>query len=309
MQKDIAQSEIRYEGPGFTITSEIALQGLPVSGRGISDDDLRIKLGEVKVSGSSDPRVPLFSFQDPQTVFLEIPETARFLISSGKLVVVDCSIECPSPDLSAIITGMVFSVICLQRGLVPIRAATLNTPQGAILLAGQTGSGKSALGYALQQAGYRVVGDDLAALEVFPGRIIAHPASRSLRLWRKDAEKVSAKTIGELKSGSDIEPRVLAPAGSYAPAQPVRAIYHLKLAPTVSEPLAIRGGDKLMRLNQLIYYPDLLGPMGLATWVFRTLSQLAARVTMYHFPVATQPGNVKLNVSHFDKLNGQAQQS
>jgi energy-coupling factor transporter ATP-binding protein EcfA2 len=118
--------------------------------------------------------------------YLHIPTVASYQVTPGGEVHISPSDNIPMSELSVFLLGPVLSMLCHQRGLLPIHAAAIRWRDGAILLAGRSGSGKSTFAAALARRGYEVLSDDLSIVAETGHGCSVMPMSNELRLW-KDA--------------------------------------------------------------------------------------------------------------------------
>lgn len=81
--------------------------------------------------------------------------------------------------------GFGMSMIAMQRGMLSIHCSALADDKGAILIAGESGSGKSTVTKAFLDNGYRLLADDMAWVETKEdGRSYAKPAFPYQKLCR-----------------------------------------------------------------------------------------------------------------------------
>jgi hypothetical protein len=86
-------------------------------------------------------------------------------------------------DLTAYLYGPVLGFLLRARGQLALHASCVRVADGAVLIAGAAGAGKSTTAAALATRGYAVASDDLTALTLDDGAAIAWPAFDHLRLW------------------------------------------------------------------------------------------------------------------------------
>ena len=133
-------------------------------------------------------------------------------------------------DLTAYLYGPVLGYLLRARGQLALHASCVHVADGAVLIAGAAGAGKSTTAAALATRGYTVVSDDLTALSLDEGAPIAWPAFDHLRLWPASAPLV----LGDATSLERITPtwdkrRFPLHGAAFADAPcPVRAIVVLR---------------------------------------------------------------------------------
>jgi hypothetical protein len=78
--------------------------------------------------------------------------------------------------------GRVLPFAALLQGLEPLHASAVATPTEAVLIVGAAGAGKSTLAAALLGAGLTFVADDVVALQLRGGAVLAHPGAPLLSM-------------------------------------------------------------------------------------------------------------------------------
>jgi hypothetical protein len=86
-------------------------------------------------------------------------------------------------DLCAYLYGPVLGFVLRARGTLALHASCVRLDDGAVLVAGPAGAGKSTTAAALAARGAAVFSDDLTALSFEGGHVLAWPAFDHLRLW------------------------------------------------------------------------------------------------------------------------------
>lgn len=86
-------------------------------------------------------------------------------------------------DLTVYLYGPVLGFLLRAWGRLALHASCVRVVDGAVLLAGEPGAGKSTTAAALAMRGHAVLSDDLTALALDHGAPVAVPAFDHLRLW------------------------------------------------------------------------------------------------------------------------------
>jgi hypothetical protein len=176
-----------YTAYGLSIFSEIDLPELQ-SAPANASQQVGIRLGEVPAS-LDNPSCQSGMFQVESGLFLLTVEgVARYLVSYGKSIVIQ---PLPGHDPDSVrlfLFGSVFGALLHQRGLSPLHGSAIDTPQGAIIFAGRSGSGKSALAAALHLRGYPLISDEISALSSLREGVCVLPSIPRLLLWPKVIE-------------------------------------------------------------------------------------------------------------------------
>ncbi len=169
-------------------------------------------------------------------------------------------------DLCAYLYGPVLGFVLRARGVLALHASCVEVDGGAVLFAGESGTGKSTTAAFFAQHGHVVLSDDLTALRQEPAGFSASPAFDHVRLWRASEEIL----FGHPDTLAPITPtwgklRFPLTGRSFAStAHPVRAIFILDDPGATSQYPAIRAmppRTALLALATLTYANYLLdGP-------------------------------------------------
>lgn len=105
-------------------------------------------------------------------------------------------------DAATYLLGPVLGLVLRMRGVPALHAGAVAMDGGVVALVGPAGAGKSPAGQHRRRRGHRVVADDVLAIRVRDGAVLAQPAYPHLRLW------------------PDAVPTVLGPHGRLPPLTP-----------------------------------------------------------------------------------------
>ena len=118
-------------------------------------------------------------------LLLDIPEVARYLVSDGQLIEVEPVPGADAAEVRRFLRMTPAAALYLQRGIPVLHASVALTPGGcAVVLAGDSGAGKSVLLSALLHRGWRLLADDLAPVTLDEDRVpVALPTWPRIRQW------------------------------------------------------------------------------------------------------------------------------
>jgi hypothetical protein len=97
------------------------------------------------------------------------PRSARFLVQDGRLVTFSKNRYCEGALFFHHLLYPVMAAILRQRRLLPLHASCATNDQGAVLVTGPSGAGKSTTISQLVARGWRLLADDLCALQLNQG--------------------------------------------------------------------------------------------------------------------------------------------
>lgn len=122
---------------------------------------------------------------------LEMPGVARYLVTEGTAVTIDQNPQADQETINYFLRMTPLAALLYQRGLVAFHAAAVANDQGAVLLTGDSWTGKSTLLAALLQRGWTVLADDLAAVTIDEqGRLVVLPTYSEIALWPDTLKKL-----------------------------------------------------------------------------------------------------------------------
>jgi hypothetical protein len=181
---------------------------------------------------------------------LDIEGIARYRVSSGTEITVEACAEADENSIRLFLMGPVFGALLHQRKLLPLHASAIETPKGAVLFAGGSGKGKSALAAAFYTRGYRVIADEICladpdCIPAFPRLLLWPDILDQTGLWNANVRPARAnlkKFHVPLEKGFASEP------------SPVRSIYILGRDNARDVSLTtVSGFSKVAELAEVIY--------------------------------------------------------
>ena len=247
--------------------------------------DLRITLDEVP-DALPNPTHHSPNFQvSGGMVLLNIPGTARFLITNGSSIAVAPAPGAPAHDIRLFLLGTAFGIACHQRRLFPLHASTVLIGDRAVAFVGPSGAGKSTLGAWLAARGYPLFSDDVSVLEPRPhGPPMAQPGSRRIKLWRDALSALGLSSEGLQRDMSRADKfHVTAAHGTAATPAPLDRIYLLQTTdqatPFVGERQAPLTAIATIAANT--YRDELIAPLDIRQHHFRACAGIANQVPVY----------------------------
>lgn len=170
---------------GLRTQSELPLPELP-PWRG--NDQVSITITMVdrnEIPDGWDRVTPFLWYGSKGHCVLDIPSIATYTIADGRHIAVSPRGTAHASEVRLFLYGPVLSVLALQRNLLPLRAACIAANQTAIVIAGQSGVGKSTLAAGLAKRGYALLSDAVTLVRLDENaRPSALPVFSEARLWR-----------------------------------------------------------------------------------------------------------------------------
>jgi len=189
-----------------------------------------------------------------ESFLLEVPSVARYLVEAGQSITID-----PVPTADAEIIGHFLrmapmAALLYQQGMCALHASAVVKDSGAVLLAGDSGTGKSTLLKLLLQHGWKMLADDLSIIGLDEiGQAVVYPSFPEIALW-PDAIR-NMEIDSEILQPFDINRKKLLIADQFEiTPQPLQKIYWLSVHSRkgcVVEELA--GSDRFRAIGVLSY--------------------------------------------------------
>lgn len=180
---------------------------------------------------------------------LDVPEVARYMVEGGQRMVIDKSHRAEEAEVTRFLRMAPLAALLFQRGITVFHAAAAAGTQGAVLLAGDSGTGKSSLLAALLKRGWKMLSDDLAVVDLNEDNIpVVVPTFPELMLWPDAMEKL------EIEEGGNGRHALCMDRQFAATPQPLKAIYCLSVHKDREiEVRKIEGIDRFSTLTTHLY--------------------------------------------------------
>lgn len=228
--------------------------------------DVSVRVQEVSKKGIAQPELSQpFVQVGSNEVWLDIPDISRLLISDGKQILVD---PCDSADAQTIrlfVLGSAMGAILHQRGFLVLHANAVYVDDGALLVAGESGAGKSTTAAVLHRMGYGVLSDDVVAIDASGYIVGGFP---QIKLWQDALDQLNIPNEGLQKIRLQEQKYSLPLPSDYQEVRlPVKAVYFLEIAADnqsdILELVSMGGIEKFEYLNSHTYRRQFMEGLGL----------------------------------------------
>ncbi|NWH03403.1 hypothetical protein [Desulfobacter latus] len=278
---DIKTTDV-YNAFGLNIASEIPLldmetiQGVP---------DVIIKYGDIPDT-LADAVIKGVRYEaSPDTFLLKLDGIAGYHVTQGRRIVVQAAPAAVPEEILLFLMGSVMGALLHQRNILPLHAGAVLTDQGAVILAGPSGIGKSTLTAVFQQQGFPILADDVCAVSAEKKNgVKVLPGFPRLKLWADALKKLETSPEGlkQVRQAPDLN-KYFIPFNSRAnsPA-PIRSIFILQS--THSDEFDIETLVGMKRIQPILkntYRPEILEEMGTKQDHFRQCAALADTVPVF----------------------------
>lgn len=269
-----------YTAYGLTFSSELTLPELSVPSHKSSKADVAIRFGDVSKDGiPGGKQISPYIWTGPECIWLEVPQIARFLVSTGRKILITPMPSIDEASLRVFLLGSALGALLFQRGFLVLHGNAIEIGDKCLICVGPSGIGKSTLTAAFIQRGYRVLADDVVPITK-DGLVI--PGFPRIKLWKDVAEKLSIATQGLDRILPELEKFNLPLAERFCDSpRKVGKIYLLSHheADTV-EITPIKGMDKFSVLRANTYRRGFMAGMSLQSAHLRQCSALAGAVAI-----------------------------
>jgi hypothetical protein len=220
---------------------------------------------------------------------LRVDQVARYLAANGNEILVDAAPGADEDSVRLFLLGSVFGALLYQRGLLPLHASAIETSRGAVILAGGSGVGKSALAAALYARGYRVIADEICAIDCNTAGSRVFPAFPRLLLWPDVIEQLALWTADVRPARPKIK-KYHVPVGKgfekgfASDPLPVYALYVLQVSRTGASGFSgVAGAEKVRELVNLTFRRPFASGMISGTAYFDQVTRIARDVPISRF--------------------------
>lgn len=176
-----------YRAFGLKIRSEFPLNQLPsVQSEHYDVSIVQADLRELAAT-RSDP------YRSDMEVYFSVPDLARFCITNGSLIRVDCTEEASRSRLAVYLMGSCMGAILVQRGAMLLHGSCVTDGKRSVLISGESGAGKSTAAAEFLKRGWKLVTDDVACILDKDGCPMIQSSYPSQKLWQDALDRYERK--------------------------------------------------------------------------------------------------------------------
>ncbi|MGE4262227.1 hypothetical protein [Shewanella sp.] len=266
-----------YSAYQLTIASELPLPELvQVNG---TQTDVTIRFDNVAENGLADgEQLGPFLWAAPNTLWLQVPNVARFLVRNGNEIIIDPADGIDDDSIRVFLLGSAFGALLFQRGLLVIHGNAVRIGDECLICVGPSGAGKSTLAAAFMQRGFDVLADDVVPVN---DAGLALPGFPRIKLWQDAAEQFEIVTDDLRRIRPEMNKFNLPVNGVVQQALPIRWIYILG-SDHIDEITfeAINGMAKFLPLQNNTYRAKFLHGMQLKPQHLSMCGKLASKIRL-----------------------------
>lgn len=269
-----------YRVYGFVIASDLPLPVLPRVEEG--EPDVVIAAGPVPESEGL--RTQFRNWEaEPDRFIATFHETGRFLVSGGNRITYQRFDHADDSQVVSILLGTCMAALLMQRRILPLHSCSVRTDEGAVLVMGVSGAGKSTTLGGLMALGLPMMADDVTGI-VFreDAKPMAVPAFPATRLWQDSLEKLGHRTAGLPRVRTDLAKFYRSVDGFHTEAEPIRAIVYLKATNAAAHRFQpIEPAKQVECVARFVHRKNFLDGMDLRRWGFESAVAIVRKVPLF----------------------------
>jgi hypothetical protein len=239
-----------YWAYGLSIHADLLCPELPPHPHPAGDPDVTIRV----LDRESTPLCPLpdrrYDVQ-PGHFRLDVPGVARYSVEDGRRILIEPLADSTPEKIRLFLLGSTMGALLYQRGLFPLHGSAVETPWGAMIFVGVQGAGKSTLAAEFHRQGYRLLSDDVCAVEHTPDGLRILPALAQIRLCADAWQRLGTPE----GSRFDVDKYVVPMGERYCPAPVALRAIHVLVDHDVQQFEPLRGLSKVQSLLENLYRP------------------------------------------------------
>jgi hypothetical protein len=265
-----------YWAYGLSIHTDLVCPELPPHPHPAGDPDVTIRvLG--REAAALRPLLDRRYDVQPGHFRLDVPGVARYSVEDGRHILIEPMADSTPEKIRLFLLGSTMGALLYQRGLYPLHGSAVETPWGAMIFVGAQGAGKSTLAAEFHRQGYRLLSDDVCAVERSNEGLRILPALAQIRLCADAYQRLGTPEGSHL----DVDKYVVPMGERYCPAPvPLRAIHVLADhgAPRFER---LRGLAKVQCLLENLYRPFYLKGQSTQSEVSRMAGIIAQHASVF----------------------------
>ncbi len=174
--------------PTSGVDLQVRLQTMPVW-RESTLHTAQIRYVAADENDAGEPVMQAWDLADGEYLRLLYADSTEFILDRNGTELWVTWPESQTPeDMATYLLGPVLGLVLRLRGVACLHASAVVVDGKAIALVGTSGAGKSTTAAAFAKAGYKVMADDIVALDEQSGAFFVRPAYPRIRLWPSSVE-------------------------------------------------------------------------------------------------------------------------
>jgi hypothetical protein len=277
MTREAGVSVNAYWAYGLRIHAEIVAPELPLDPRPGGKPDVIICLRPAVPRISESLENGYYEVR-PGAFRLAVPRVGQYLVEEGKRISIEPQAGSSPEEIRLFLLGSAMGALLYQRGLFPLHGSAIETRWGAMIMVGAQGIGKSTLAAEFHRKGYRLLSDDVCAVESIPEGLRVLPAPAHFRLCADAYERLGTPQGASFNVDKFVVPMK---EGYCSDPAPLKAI-HILAEQASGDPnfKVLSGFDRVHRLLENLYRPQYLKGQSTQGNIMRLAGQIAEQATI-----------------------------
>ena len=268
-----------YRAYGYNLISDIPLVRLS-PGFDASLDTISVERCETLPDKPVDAiQVGPFAWGSERMISLNVNQIVHMVAQGGKTLRYRAYEGADETSVQLFLMGSGLGALLMQRQLLVMHGNAVEIDGACIMCVGPSGIGKSTTAAGLLQRGYRIMSDDICAIDM-QSRII--PGMPHIKLWQDAADHLEMSTSHLDRVQPHVEKFGMPLGDAFCESfAPVKTIYLLEAHNTPDITLeTLKTSQKFMALRNNTYRLPFVKGMNLAATHFQQLSSLSKAVTV-----------------------------
>jgi len=214
---------------GLLLDSDLPLPDLgpdlgpPLDGE--SSPVVTIRRGPVGGRPATAEALPLGLWRQGDSLGLDVPGTASYLVRGGCQIVVDAEPDADPRTVRLFLLGTVVGGLMMQRGHLVLHGNAFRVGDACAVVVGHSGAGKSTLAAELQRRGLDVLADDVVPVDRDGTALPGHPR---IKLWEDAVARLGVDPAGLERVAHAVDKYQLPIEHGWTQPLPLRWVYVLE---------------------------------------------------------------------------------
>lgn len=219
-----------------------------------------------------------------EEVLVNIEGVAAYHISGGNKVIIQPCAGAAEQAIGLYVVSIVLGILLHQNDILALHATAIKIGDGAVIVAGNSGVGKSTLALGLHRKGYEIINDDITSV-CFDNRVpYVWPGISAMKLWALSLEEYGYEVGTFQKIREEINKYSFPVERLNTDILPVKAVFFInEHAEKVLEKQVIEQGlGKIKKLKANTYRYKLVQHLQKVNTHFSQSAMLSAQVPFFN---------------------------
>lgn len=223
---------------------------------------------------------------------LDIKHAARYWLKNKHEIVVEPYSNVQEDAIRIYILSSLMGAVSHKHGFLPIHSCCIKVDNFGVLIAGDSGVGKSTISLGLYRKGYEILNDDVSTVFFQENNVaFVHPGYVHIKLWSESLEKYGYQASDFRQIRNEIQ-KYSFPINrsNNCNALPLKAVFILQTNGSELHSELITGMKAFEAINKNTFRRNLLKGLGLEAAHFKLSALLASKIKVF---VVNRPDRTK----------------